>query len=99
MQSARLFITATCTIAIAELRQRGSRIIGGPRRTPPPSPDGDVVLPVAVSSTTCISEAFSARIAQQMVVDVLYVTILRQMGSDAVAHLDAMRSVIAKRRL
>lgn len=89
------------TIAIAdELRERGSRIIVVTTSARSSlARMATVVLPVAVASTTFISEAFSARIAQQMVVDVLYVTILRQMGSDAVGHLDAMRSVIAKRRL
>ena len=89
------------TIAIAqELRDRGCKIIvvtTSPRSSL--ARMATVVLPVAVSSNTCISEAFSARIAQQMVVDVLYVTILRLLGPDSVKHLDAMRSVIAKRRL
>lgn len=57
-----------------------------------------VILPVAVASSGFVSEAFSARITQQVIIDVLYVALLRKLGVDAVTHLDAMRDVIAKRK-
>lgn len=89
------------TIAIAhELKEKACKIIvvttsarSGLARL------ATVTLPVAVASNSYVSEAFSARIAQQVVVDVLYVTILKQLGTEVVAHLDAMRDVIAKRRI
>lgn len=89
------------TIAIAqELRERQCNIIvvtSSARSSL--SRMATVVLPVAVASTSYISEAFSARIAQQVIIDVLYVMVLEKLGPDAVENLDAMRTVIAKRRL
>ncbi|MDD3823379.1 MAG: MurR/RpiR family transcriptional regulator [Sphaerochaetaceae bacterium] len=89
------------TIAIAqELRDRSCKIIvvttsarSGLSRM------AHVILPVAVASNGYIAEAFSARIAQQVTIDVLYVMILKHLGSEAVEHLEAMRNVIAKRRI
>ncbi|MDD4219184.1 MAG: MurR/RpiR family transcriptional regulator [Sphaerochaetaceae bacterium] len=57
-----------------------------------------LMLPVAVASSGFVSEAFSARITQQVIIDVLYVALLRNLGPDAIKHLDAMRDVIANRK-
>lgn len=58
----------------------------------------DVVLSVAVASTSYVSEAFTARIAQLMVVDLLYVDVVRRKGETALRHMDTMRRAIAKRK-
>jgi len=54
---------------------------------------------VAGSKTSTISEAFSSRIAQMVVIDILYVTLLESLGNPAVEHLESMRRTIAKRRI
>jgi DNA-binding MurR/RpiR family transcriptional regulator len=51
-----------------------------------------------LASSGFVSEAFSARITQQVIIDVLYVALLRNLGPDAIKHLDAMRDVIANRK-
>lgn len=58
----------------------------------------DVVLPVAVASTSYISEAFTSRIAQLLVVDLLYVALAKLLGEESVEHIEAMRNTIAKRK-
>ena len=56
-------------------------------------------ISVASSSTSYISEAFSSRIAQLVVIDVLYVSLLETLGEKAVEHLESMRRTMAKRRI
>jgi DNA-binding MurR/RpiR family transcriptional regulator len=58
----------------------------------------DVILPVAVASTSYISEAFTSRIAQLLVVDLLYVALAKLLGDESVEHIEAMRNTIAKRK-
>jgi len=88
------------TIAIAgELRSRNCKIIVVTTSSRSSlARMATVTLPVAVATSGYVSEAFSARIAQQVVIDVLYVSLMKHMGPDSVEHLDAMREVIAKRR-
>ncbi len=59
---------------------------------------GRIVLSVGVASTSFVSEAFSARIAHLVVVDALYVELMKTFGTKGVEHLEAMRRIIAKRR-
>jgi RpiR family transcriptional regulator, carbohydrate utilization regulator len=59
---------------------------------------GNVVLSVEVASTSFVSEAFSARIAHLVVVDALYVEIMKMLGDQGVTNLESMREIIAKRR-
>jgi len=46
-----------------------------------------------------VSEAFSARIVQQAIIDCLYVSIMEQLGQTGFENLERMRSVIAQRRI
>ena len=59
---------------------------------------GKTVLSVGVASTSFVSEAFSARIAHLVVVDALYVELMKIFGAKGVENLEAMRRIIAKRR-
>ena len=59
---------------------------------------GKIVLSVGVASTSFVSEAFSARIAHLVVVDALYVELMKLFGTRGVENLEAMRRIIAKRR-
>lgn len=59
---------------------------------------GDLVLSVQVASTSLVSEAFSARVAQLVVIDALYVEIMKLLSTNAVSHLEAMRAAIRKRK-
>ncbi|NCB03343.1 MAG: MurR/RpiR family transcriptional regulator [Spirochaetia bacterium] len=61
--------------------------------------ESDLVLPVHVKNNGVISEAFSARIAQMAINDVLYLSLLRQNEEEAVVQLEKMQSVISKRRI
>ncbi len=58
-----------------------------------------ITIPVEVAGTTCVSEAFSARIAHLVIIDSLYVEVMKRLEKRGVDHLDAMRMVIAKRRM
>ena len=58
-----------------------------------------LIIGVASSSTSYISEAFSSRIAQMVVIDVLYVSLLESLGDHAVESLESMRRTMAKRRI
>lgn len=57
-----------------------------------------IILPVHVSQVSLVSEAFSARIAQLAIIDVLYVEIMKLLDGQGVESLEAMRRVIATRR-
>lgn len=46
-----------------------------------------------------VSEAFSARIVQQAIIDSLYVSIMEQLGQTGFDNLERMRGVIAQRRI
>jgi RpiR family transcriptional regulator, carbohydrate utilization regulator len=59
---------------------------------------GKVLLSVGVASPSFVSEAFSARIAHLVVVDALYVQLMKIFGTKGVENLEAMRRIIAKRR-
>ena len=88
------------TLAIVEeLRKKQCNIIiltSNPRSVLARS--GNVVLSVQVASTSFVSEAFSARIAHLVVVDALYVEIMKLLGDQGVANLESMRAIIARRR-
>ena len=60
--------------------------------------ESDISMPIHVRNNGVISEAFSARIAQMAINDVLYLSILQQ-KKEAVNQLEKMQSVISKRRL
>jgi DNA-binding MurR/RpiR family transcriptional regulator len=84
---------------IEELKKTGCKIIvltSNPRS--PLAKAGNVVLSVQVASTSFVSEAFSARIAHIVVIDALYVEIMKRFDEEGVNHLEAMRQAIAKRR-
>lgn len=88
------------TMALAEeLKERGCTLIvltSNPRS--PLAREADILLDVSVASTSFFSEAFSARIAQAVVIDTLYVGIMKLLGEDGSTHLEAMRNTIAKRK-
>jgi len=87
-------------LAIAEeLKQTGCNIIvltSNPRSALARA--AETVLSVEVSSVSFVSEAFSARIAHLVVVDAIYVEIMKRFDAEGVSHLEAMRRAIAKRR-
>jgi DNA-binding MurR/RpiR family transcriptional regulator len=89
------------TLAIAEeLKRKGCPVIvvtSGARSTL--ARMADIVLPVAVAATGYISEAFTSRIAQQVVIDLLYIQLVNVIGEEAVDHIDSMREAIAKRKM
>lgn len=89
------------TLAIAvELERAGCPIIvltSSPRS--PLAKTGTVVLAVRAASSSFTSEAFSARIAHLVVVDALYVELMKRFGLTGAAHLEAMRRAIGARRL
>jgi RpiR family carbohydrate utilization transcriptional regulator len=89
------------TLAISvELERAGCPIIvltSNPHS--PLAKSGTVVLSVRPASSSFVSEAFSARIAHLVVVDALYVELMKRFGLTGVAHLEAMRRSIAPRRL
>ena len=89
------------TLAIAEeLKKSGCKLIV--LTSNPLSPLGKlgkIVLSVRVASTSFISEAFSARIAHLVLIDALYVEIMKCFDEKGVAMLDSMRRVIAKRKM
>jgi DNA-binding MurR/RpiR family transcriptional regulator len=88
------------TLAIAaELKSRGVRliVITTYARTPLVKLADSLLLSAAASSPYA-NEAFSARIAQLAIVDAIYVEVMEVLGEIAVASLENMRSVIAKRR-
>ncbi|WP_020610737.1 MurR/RpiR family transcriptional regulator [Sediminispirochaeta bajacaliforniensis] len=88
------------TLAIVEeLKHSGCRTImltSNPRS--PLARAGQISLSVQIASTSFVSEAFSARIAHLVVIDALYVEIMKRFDEAGVTHLEAMRQAIAKRR-
>lgn len=58
----------------------------------------DIILSVSVSVTTAVAESFSARIAQLMLIDVVYVELMK-LRKDGISSLERMRDAIATRRL
>ena len=88
------------TLAIAqEMRKSGSPILAlTSNYRSPLARIADIVIPVHVSHVSLVSEAFSARIAQLAVIDVLYVEIMKLLDGEGVENLEAMRRVIATRR-
>jgi RpiR family carbohydrate utilization transcriptional regulator len=88
-----------CLAITEELLDRGCPIIV--LTTNPLSPlarAGNIVLSVQVASTSIVSEAFSARVAQVVVIDALYVEIMKRLSDIGVSNLEAMRRVIGKRK-
>ncbi len=84
---------------VEELKQTGCNIIvltSNPRSALARA--AETVLSVEVSSVSFVSEAFSARIAHLVVVDAIYVEIMKRLDAEGVSHLEAMRRAIAKRR-
>jgi DNA-binding MurR/RpiR family transcriptional regulator len=61
--------------------------------------ESDMSLPVHVKSNGVISEAFSARIAQIAINDLLYLSLLTQKKEEAITQLEKMQAAISKRRL
>ena len=61
--------------------------------------ESDLTLPVHVKNSGVISEAFSARIAQIAINDLLYLSLLQEKKEEAITQLEKMQSVISKRRL
>jgi len=103
-ETAALIISHTgenmdCLAIAEELSQKGSHIIiltSNPLS--PLAKTGHTVLTVQVASTSFVSEAFSARIAHLLVIDALYVEIMKRLNTRGVARLEDMRRIIAKRR-
>ncbi len=58
----------------------------------------DIMLYSAAPSSTHVSEAFSARIAQLAIIDCLYVEVMERRGEEGARSLEAMRAAIARRR-
>jgi len=87
-------------LAIAqEVRKSGTPIIAlTSNYRSPLARIADIVIPVHVSQVSLVSEAFSARIAQLAIIDVLYVEIMKLLDSQGVESLESMRRVIATRR-
>ena len=88
------------TLAIAqEVRNSGTPILAlTSNYRSPLARVADIILPVHVSQVSLVSEAFSARIAQLAIIDVLYVEIMKLLDGQGVDNLEAMRRVIATRR-
>ena len=89
-----------CLAITEELKKTGCDIIV--LTTNPLSPlarVGKIVLSVQVATTSLVSEAFSARVAQLVVIDALYVEIMKILENDGVSHLEDMRRAIAKRKI
>ena len=61
--------------------------------------ESDFTLPIYVKNNGVISEAFSARIAQMAINDLLYLSILTEKKEAVITQLEKMQSVISKRRL
>ncbi len=57
-----------------------------------------VVLATETASPPNVSEAFSARLAHLVVIDTLYVELMKRYKQQGITQLDAMRRVIAKRK-
>jgi DNA-binding MurR/RpiR family transcriptional regulator len=59
----------------------------------------DILLSVRVATATSVAESFTARIAQLLVIDTLYVEIMKLKEMEGVDHLQKMRDIIASRRV
>lgn len=58
----------------------------------------DIALVVWPATSTAVTESFSARLAQLVIIDILYVAITERLGDSGVKSLQDMRDVIATRR-
>ncbi|MDY4609611.1 MAG: MurR/RpiR family transcriptional regulator [Sphaerochaetaceae bacterium] len=83
-----------------EVKGRGATLIvltSSPRS--PLARKSDILLSVRVATATPVAESFTARIAQLMVIDTLYVEIMKLKDMEGVDHLQKMRDIIASRRV
>ncbi len=88
------------TLALAEeIRARGCpmAVITSNPRSPLAKMADELLVSLAPTSTP-VSEAFSARIAQLAIVDTLYVKVMELLGERGLENLERMRASIAGRR-
>jgi DNA-binding MurR/RpiR family transcriptional regulator len=81
-----------------EAKEKGSKIILlTSNKRSPLAMKADLVLSVSVTTQTPVAESFTGRIAQMMIIDTVYVELMK-IRKTGMKSLESMRDIIASRR-